>query len=935
MLRKYGFIISTVVLLSILVLIRVEYGGKKDVSPPFPRVRSVESPHASKEMKDSRWAYFQRLLRDPVTGEIPADMRQKELEYARTLPHSSYAGHLRKGMAAASVAWQEAGPNDVGGRTRALVVDATNSNTILAGGVSGGIWKSTNNGASWVLKNSPTHSLSVTSLAQDTRTGYTGTWYYATGEFVGNSASDRGYMAVFRGTGIYKSTDNGETWNVLPNTETLPTTWNSAYNYVTRIVVSPTTGYVFAASNGLGIFRSTDGGSNFSLVHGGTNDQYYCDVVVASNGTLVASLSEYGYNPVAGRADQPGIYKSTNNGDNWTDITPTTFPAAHERTVLATAPSDADVVYALTNTGGNVGQEEDIRFHKITISTGASVDRSVNLPNYGGTGNFNTQGNYNMVVAVKPDDANFVILGVTNLFRSADGFATTPADKEYTWIGGYHWDSDKWMYPNQHADQHVIAFDPADAKKMWCGHDGGLSYTTDITTVSTSIVDFPWLDKNKGYNVTQFYTVAMQDAAGNNQLMGGTQDNGTPFFIRTTTTSASTDISTGDGAYAYFGDSFAYTSSQLGRVLRLSYYGNGNPQIASNWSDITPSNATNQLFINPFTVDPSNEDYMYYLTQTAVWRNNQLNDLPMYLNGTTTGWSQLSNLTVPAGYSITALAVSRQNSASVLYYGASPDASTNPARIYRFENATSATDGEVERILPASSNGGYVHRIAINPANSNEILVVLSNYRLVGLYHSSDGGQNFTAVEGNLEGNLNNGPSLRSATILPLPATTIYFLGTSTGVYSTTLLNGSSTVWSQEGADEIGNVVVEDITSRTSDYKVAAGTHGRGIFIATYSPAEVGAENSSGLPDAFQLSQNYPNPFNPATNIEYTIPVAQHVVLKVYDMLGKEVDQIINADESAGAHKIQYQPQSLASGVYVYMITAGPYRDAKKFVLIR
>ncbi len=298
MLRKCGFITLTILLVLLLVVIRVDQGGKKAGGPPvFPRVRSVESPHASKEMKDSRWAYFKRLLRDPATGEIPADIRQKELEYARSLPHSSMA--LRKGMNAASVTWQEAGPNDVGGRTRALVVDVANSNTILAGGVSGGIWKSTDNGTTWVLKNSPAHSLSVTSLAQDTRTGYTSNWYYATGEFVGNSASDRGYMAVFRGTGIYKSTDNGETWNVLPNTETLPTGWYSAYNYVTRIVVSPINGYVFAASNGLGIFRSTNGGSNFSLVLGGTNDHYYCDVVVTSTGTLVGSLSEFGYNPSA------------------------------------------------------------------------------------------------------------------------------------------------------------------------------------------------------------------------------------------------------------------------------------------------------------------------------------------------------------------------------------------------------------------------------------------------------------------------------------------------------------------------------------------------------------------------------------------------------------------------------------------------------------
>jgi hypothetical protein len=929
--RRFIFITGVGSLLFLSVIILINYGSRK-VIPPLPRARSAESPHATKEMKDARWYYFYRLLRDPATGEIPVDIRQKELEYARTLPRASYA--LRKETAAAGFIWQEAGPNDVGGRTRALAVDVANANTILAGGVSGGIWKSTDNGSTWTLKNSPTQSLSVTTLAQDTRAGHTATWYYAAGEFVGNSASDRGYTASFRGTGVYKSTDNGETWNVLVNTQALPTTWNSPYNYVTRIVVSPTSGSVFAASNGLGIYRSTDGGDNFNPVLGGINDQYFCDVIVTGDGTVVASLSQYAYNSQP--AKPPGIYKSINDGSNWTAITPGTFPTTHQRTVLAAAPSDANTVYALTNTGQLVNSKEDVRFHKITVSTGASVDRSANLPDFGGRGDFNTQSNYNMVVAVKPDDANFVIIGVTNLFRSTDGFATKSSDQYYTWIGGYHWDDNKFQYPNQHADQHAIAFNPTEPKKMWCGHDGGLSYTTDITANATSTSDFPWIDKNQGYNVTQFYTVAIPAESGDNRLMGGTQDNGTPFFVKTTNyTSPSNDVSTGDGAYAYFGSAYAYTSSQSGRVLRLSYDGSGHPSITTNWSDITPSGASNQLFINPFAVDPSNENYMYYLTQTGIWRNNQLNSIPAYQNGTSVGWSQLSNLTVPTGYSITTLAVSRQNSASVLYYGMSPDASSAPAQVYRFENATTATDGATGYNLPASSNGGYVHHIAINPENSSEILVVLSNYRIVGLYHSTDGGQNFTAVEGNLVGMSSNGPSMRAATILPMPSGTAYFLATSTGVYSTTLLNGSSTVWSQEGADDIGNVVAEYITSRTSDYRVVAGTHGRCIFIGTRDPLPVKNDRNSEQPQIFSLRQNYPNPFNPATTIEYTLPTAQHVMIKVYDMLGKEVDEITNEAEQAGIHKIEYKPQSLASGVYVYLLSAGPYHDAKKFVLVK
>ncbi|UCC40786.1 MAG: hypothetical protein JSV96_04900 [Candidatus Aminicenantes bacterium] len=93
--------------------------------------------------------------------------------------------------------------------------------------------------------------------------------------------------------------------------------------------------------------------------------------------------------------------------------------------------------------------------------------------------------------------------------------------------------------------------------------------------------------------------------------------------------------------------------------------------------------------------------------------------------------------------------------------------------------------------------------------------------------------RNVTAIEGNLEGDTNNpGPSLRSATILPTSQGTFYIIGTSTGVYSTTELNGSSTTWIQQSPNKIGNVVVEYVTSRKSDARVVVATHGRGIFVA-------------------------------------------------------------------------------------------------------
>ncbi|RPI74410.1 MAG: PKD domain-containing protein, partial [Ignavibacteriales bacterium] len=214
----------------------------------------------------------------------------------------------------------------------------------------------------------------------------------------------------------------------------------------------------------------------------------------------------------------------------------------------------------------------------------------------------------------------------------------------------------------------------------------------------------------------------------------------------------------------------------------------------------------------------------------ALWRNDQLSSIPDGVNGTSVGWTNLTNLAAPQGYFITAVTVSR-NPAHVLYYSAT-NFQTAP-KIYKLTNSATATSGVTEIPIPAAPNGAYVHGIAINPDDANEILVVMSNYNIVGLYHSTNGGQLYTAIEGNLEGTQQNpGPSLRSASILPGSNKT-YFVATSTGLYSTTQINGNNTTWVLEGANQMGNVIVDHVVSRKTDGRVVAGTHGRGAFVGS------------------------------------------------------------------------------------------------------
>lgn len=90
-----------------------------------------------------------------------------------------------------------------------------------------------------------------------------------------------------------------------------------------------------------------------------------------------------------------------------------------------------------------------------------------------------------------------------------------------------------------------------------------------------------------------------------------------------------------------------------------------------------------------------------------------------------------------------------------------------------------------------------------------------------------------------------------------------------------------------------------------------------------------------GIPETFSLSQNYPNPSNPSSNIDFQLPFDTKVTLKVYDLAGREVVQLINGDLKEGYHSIRFDGSGLASGIYMYKITAGSFTAVKKLVLIK
>ncbi len=780
----------------------------QSVQEKLKRVRSSFSPKNPDDAV-SRVEFEINRLKDPQTGKVPDNIRQKELAFASKIPSRESLGNPEF-----TANWDARGPFNVGGRTRALAIDlnynGSSNQRILAGGISGGVYLSTNNGSSWSLTTALDAHSSVTCIAQDPNNR--NVWYYGTGEYLGNSAAGNGNFAYW-GHGIFKSTNNGDSWTQLASTinNNDPNAFDDFFDIIWNVAVSPTNSDVYVATYG-GIFQSTDGGNSWGFVLGRNQSPYSSstDVVAASNGDIYAAMGRNGTG-----ISEYGVYRSTNNGSSWSNITPNSLNNDPARIVLASAPSDANTLYALVQ-NGNGAQASDHQLFRYNAGSNNWTDLSSSIPDFndpfGGVGKFNSQGGYDLLVKVKPNDPNTIWLGGTNLIRSTDG------GSNYDWVGGYH--PSDFGYPVHHPDQHSIAFYPNNANAMISGHDGGLSQTNNVLEPTQT-----WNSLNNGYMTTQFYAISV-DPQGGNLILGGLQDNGSWLASSTSSTASWSEAMTGDGAFNAIvpGGSKVYVSSQLGNIVRGSQ---SNGQVTLTAAVSPAVNNPQYQFIAPMLLDPNDSRVMYLAEGNRVWRNSNLDGIPDgNPNPTNINWTSLDNSAV-ANTQVTSIAVTT-TPANRLYFAATNYQNTTVMK--RVDNAASNPAGTTIT-PPISAQWAYLNCIAVNPNNGDEIMAVFSNYGVEGVWYSNNAGASWSNVEGNLGGQ--DSPSMRWAVIHPTSSGNVYMLATSTGIYSTTSMNGGSTSWLHEGASNIGNAITAMLVSRPSDGLVVAGTHGRGVYSAT------------------------------------------------------------------------------------------------------
>ena len=886
------------------------------------------TPMAEGDEEDTqaRLEYEMAKIVDPATGKVPENMRMRELAYAQTLPQNPNS-------ASRAFNWTNIGPYNIGGRTRAFAADVTNEDIMHAGGISGGMWRSVNGGSSWARVSPLDEVQSVSCVIQDTRPGKTNTWYYGTGESIGNSAS-ASFSANYLGNGVYKSTDGGLSWSSIPSTASNTPQAGDDWDLIWNMAIDPSeqnVDEVYAAASGR-VFRSTDGGINWTVVLGATGlTSQFMDIAVTSTGVVYASLSSGGANA--------GIYRS-DDGISWTNITPGGFPGTYRRMRIGIDPNDEDRVYFFGSTPGfglmtNVffgGTEYNSLWKYEYLSgngagaNGTWSDLSQNLPNnINDFGNLNSQGSYNLAIAIQPGNPDNIFIGATNIYRSTDGF-TTPNNT--SWIGGYAVNTELpyfEIYENHHPDQHVLFFSQNDPNVLFSGHDGGLGRTDDCLATTVD-----WTSLNNGYLTTQFYTVAIDHGThGSELVVGGLQDNGTRWTNSSTPSFPWTFPSTGDGSFCAItdGGNPYYFSRQRGRLLKTELDNDGE---VVQFNRFDPIGGTDYLFINPFVLDPRDNNVMYLSEGPKLWRNDSLYHIPYdnEYDSISLGWHKYSNTNMITN-NITAMAVSLNPSHS-LFVG------TSSRRLYRIDSANTGDPTPVD-ITGNINSGSYTHCIAVDPRDADKLIAVYSNYNVYSLWYTENGGQSWEGIAGNLEEpqppnfppGIGDGPSCRWASIIPDDeGGTIYLVGTSTGLYMTDTLMGDSTVWVQEGIGTIGHAIVDMMDVRYSDGYVALATHGNGMFSSKVRPV-----GTSEIQAPRPKMSVYPNPSSDQTTIEFELPENAQVELTLMDAMGRRVKQVMYENRAAGKHRIPLSTADLPAGAYFCSLRTGKERVTVKMLV--
>jgi hypothetical protein len=691
------------------------------------------------------------------------------------------------------------GSQPVSGRITGIATSPTDSSTYYVAMAGGGVWKTINAGTSWVPLTDSQTTLSMGAIA--VAPSNANIVYAGTGE--ANNSADSNF-----GVGILRSTNAGVTWTLAQG----PANVFSINGLTTsKLAVDPTNANIIYAAmgnvgnnkafgTGAGVYKSTDGGVTWTNTTASieTGDSY-SDVEVDPTTPTTVYMA---VGPFYG-SSADGIYKSTDGGANWSQLTLPGTQSLFGRISLAIAPSNTQVLYASIENNSTSGVLSVLK------STNAGTSWAPVTPTFNYMGG---QGWYDQWIIVSPTDATNVFLG-----GAAD---TTRAVYETTnsgvaWTGIARSTSANGLV-GPHADHHAAAF--TSSGLLLDGNDGGIWRLDNPSTAAVK-----WVDLNNGINTTQFEGIALSPT--NNAIaLGGSQDNGTERF---TDALGWKETDGGDGGYVKWSrqnPNLVYRVSPIGSFGATAYFRksiDGGQTWTSDASGLPgtdadedegpisdgedPDQTTN--FYAPFAIDPNND-------QRLIMGSS---DLYRTVNGGT-NWTNLTSGKAGwvTGSPTDAVAISNTNSGNTIYAATGGYFAGSSLVFVSTNGGTTWT----ARNLPA--NSGRVNEIQIDSTNDQIAYAVTSTFQANGshVWRTINGGATWTNITGNL-------PDLPtwSLQIDPTLANTLY-IGNDTGVYKTSNLGTS---WSQMGTG-LANAQVLQLDLNTTYNTLGVGTHGRGLW---------------------------------------------------------------------------------------------------------
>ena len=830
--------------------------------------------------------------------------------------------------------WKELGPDNIGGRTRAVLIDKENPNLIFAGGVAGGLWFSKDAGLTW----GQTHPgdlaevLTVNCIAQDDL-GYI---YYGTGEGVfygvsGNAPGTRGYG--YRGMGIYRSIEPHGTSFMH-----LETSWlgKETKTVAVNAISSDGLGNVYAGAKGK-LYRTINRGLDWSEVNYSNDieilgDVY--DVKAFSDGSVIMAMGNDYYLSPSGDANS--FVKISNPGGV---LTP-----ASGRSVIAVAPSDENVVYISRSSSNSLfdglfrSRDKGQTWERI-IGGGSSI-----FEPYGG------QGNYNQCLSVFPDNPNKILLGGIEI---------------YEWEEGQNWKKMSRMFAGWgdhdyvHADIHTFVFHPENPNQYYIGTDGGIFVTKNGGEIYQRL--------NRGFNVTQFYGLAF---GSDGVVLGGTQDNSNIYIDFKGNTSQSGKIhNSGDGGYSAISQLMPnafFLESQYGKIKRNNsrsdlyseffYHKDAEGfEYDGYWSEfVTPislwesrhdslvpdtvvyisndnllqgdtisvnSNITDLYFKHKLEesidlgdtlkIKVPKQSMFVYGTHKAIYISRNVIDFL-----TNPEWIELSGSGcfyspyIP-GYGPTCISVSKDG--DVIYYG------TDRGEVYRISNVSKVINDEtidsaiVTKIADIKKSESFsnsmITDIAVDPNNKEHVLVTVGFYdQSTNIYvsknaASTDNVSSFFSVSGNL-------PQIPIYSALIEESTGVYLIGTEFGLFSS---SDEGLTWYQEsgGPPKCPITMIRQQTFNGSHNKgqIYAATHGRGLFTSEHYSTK-----SNELINMDGDLKLFPNPSNKIINFDFKKRSNEEIFVQIINLNGqivfskKQIDNSVDvSDLSIGNYVITVQ----------------------------